>query len=86
MFDFDENNFIDLSNLNITTPIITKQSIKYDYDKTTTETYRVMRELCIDPITHEKVPSNLDFIFEYMWDPITGDRLDKDPNGGFHLM
>ena len=85
MFDFDENNFVDLSKLNIYTPIISKQSIKYDFNKTTTETYRVMRYMCIDPITHEKVPPNLDFTFDYMWDPITGDRIDLDPYGGFHF-
>ena len=58
----------------------------YDrYDKTTTETYRVMRQQHLDPITHEKVPSNLEFKFEYMWDPITGERLEKDPNGSFYF-
>ena len=44
-----------------------------------------MRELHIDPITHEKVPENLAFKFEYMWDPITGDRLDKDPHGPLYF-
>lgn len=58
----------------------------YDrYDKTTTETYRVMRQQHLDPITHEKVPLNLEFKFEYMWDPITGERLEKDPNGSFYF-
>jgi hypothetical protein len=58
----------------------------YDrYDKTTTETYRVMRQQHLDPITHEKVPSNLEFKFEYMWDPLTGERLEKDPNGSFYF-
>jgi hypothetical protein len=59
---------------------------KYNkYDKTTTETYRVMRAQHLDPITHEKVPSNLEFKFEYMWDPLTGEQLEKDPNGPFYF-
>lgn len=104
MIEFNENDFIDFSNIainrsftaiesttreltanEITSIPIINHNIKYDFNKITTETYRVMRNLHIDPITHTKVPSNLDFIFEYMWDPITGDRLDKDPNGGFHF-
>ena len=89
MLDFDEQSFCDFSNLSLNTnkTIITDKNNpnKYNYDKTTTETYKVMRELCLDPITHEKVPENLDFKFEYMWDPITGERLDKDPNGPFHF-
>jgi len=51
------------------------------YDKSTRETYRTMRELKLDPITHEKVPEDLQFKFEYMWDPITGERLGKDKYG-----
>jgi hypothetical protein len=84
MNNFDEDCFIDFTKHNNQNNIIKKKEI-YDYDKVTTETYRVMRELHLDPITHEKVPDNLDFKFEYMWDPITGDRLQKDPNGGFHF-
>lgn len=56
-----------------------------NYNKITTETYRVMRELHLDPITHSKVPINLEFKFEYMWDPITGERLNKDPYGSFYF-
>ena len=90
MLEFDEQSFCDFSNLslnnnanNITDTYNVKKT--YNYDKTTTETYKVMRELHLDPITHEKVPDNLDFKFEYMWDPITGERLDKDPYGPFHF-
>ena len=83
MIDFDENNFIDLSHLKINNT--SEIPIIYNFNKTTNETYKVMRELHIDPITHEKVPQQLDFKFDYMWDPITGDRLNKDPFGGFHF-
>lgn len=54
----------------------------YDkFEKLTRETYRVMRELQLDPISHQRVPKNLQFKFEYMWDPITGERLEKDKYG-----
>lgn len=91
MIQFDEHSFIDFSNINnignINNNNNNNNSIinNYNYDKTTTETYKVMRELCLDPITHEKVPPNLDFKFEFMWDPITGERLAKDPYGPFHF-
>lgn len=84
MFELDQDTFIDFTKCSIKSNIDEVcKSIKYDFDKTTTETYRVMRELQLDPITHEKVPLNLQFKFDYMWDPITGDRLDKDPYGSF---
>lgn len=51
------------------------------YDKITRETYCVMRKLKMDPITHEVVPEDLQFNFEYMWDPITGERTIKDKHG-----
>jgi hypothetical protein len=87
MTSFDDNYFIDFNNLGInnigdSSKSISKK-IEYNFDKTTTETYRVIRELKLDPITLEKIPSSLEFKFEYMWDPITGDRLNKDPNGPF---
>lgn len=87
MFELDQDTFIDFTkcsiknNINDTNDMC--KPIKYDFDKTTTETYRVMRELQLDPISHEKVPSNLQFKFEYMWDPITGERLEKDQHGSF---
>lgn len=55
------------------------------YEKLTRETYRTMRELKLDPITHEKVPEDLQFKFEYMWDPITGERLGKDKYGPLYF-
>jgi len=85
---FDDDCYINFNDINndITNKKNNSRNIKYDkYDKTTTETYRVMREMHLDPITHEKVPSNLEFKFEYMWDPITGERLEKDLNGAFYF-
>lgn len=89
MMDFDQDIFVDFTkcsissnNFNLNDNI---QLINYAFDKTTTETYRVMRELKLDPIDHDKVSLNLQFKFEYMWDPITGDRLGKDPYGPFYF-
>ena len=86
MINFDENNFIDVTiSENGSQNIIKSKDNNYNFDRLTTETYKVMRELELDPITHEKIPTDLDFNFEYMWDPITGERLDKDPFGSFHF-
>jgi len=86
MFELDQDTFIDFTKCSIKNNLDdTHKSIKYNFDKTTTETYRVMRELQLDPINHEKVPYNLQFKFEYMWDPITGERLEKDPYGAFYF-
>jgi hypothetical protein len=87
---YDEDCFINFgeieNNIQNVTPKIYNIKNNYNkYNKTTTETYRVMREMHLDPITHEKVPSNLEFKFENMWDPITGERLEKDPHGPFYF-
>jgi len=87
---FDDDCFINFSNQNNNLiDIKINKNDKYDkynkFDVTTSETYRVMRELHIDPITHEKVPDNLAFKFEYMWDPITGERTEKDPFGPLYF-
>jgi len=87
---FDDDCFINFSNQNNNSiDIKINKNNKFDkynkFDVTTSETYRVMRELHIDPITHEKVPDNLAFKFEYMWDPITGERTEKDPFGPLYF-
>lgn len=86
---FDDDCFVNFSNKNVNlsnVKINNTNNNKYDkFDENTNETYRVMRELHIDPITHEKVPDNLAFKFEYMWDPITGERLEKDPFGPLYF-
>jgi len=99
--DCDIDCLIDFSNFNISISNeqqnIQKKSdklkeeynkLKQEYNKfnkLTKETYRVMREMHIDPITHEKVPDELAFKFEYMWDPITGDRTEKDIYGSLYF-
>jgi hypothetical protein len=56
-----------------------------NFDKTTKQYYKIMRELHLDPITYDKVPDDLAFKFEYMWDPLTGERTQKDPNGPLYF-
>ncbi len=51
------------------------------YDKTTTENYRIKRQFKIDPLTDIEVPSHLIFEYKYRWDPYTGNILDEDPVG-----
>lgn len=80
MFDIDE--LITFSECNNTDKSFEKKVNIYDnFNKTTTEYYKIMRELHLDPITCDKVPDELAFKFEYMWDPITGERTEKDPHG-----
>ncbi len=56
---------------------------KYDnnYDKTTTEFYRIKRLFNIDPITDEKIPQHMIFKFKDKWDPLTGNRIGIDEIG-----
>lgn len=74
---------IDFNNVNMHHNNVVDEYNKYE--KLTRETYRTMRELKLDPITHEKVPEDLQFKFEYMWDPITGERLGKDKYGPLYF-
>jgi hypothetical protein len=59
-----------------------------EYDKTTTETYRINRLLSIDPILNEKIPEELNFKFKDKWDPLTGIRTTIDEIGPlcFHAV
>jgi len=60
----------------------------YEYDKTTTETYRINRLLSIDPILNEKIREELIFKFKDKWDPLTGNRTNIDEIGPlcFHAV
>ena len=83
MFEIDE--LLTFSNDCINKNENLKIDIYDKFNKTTKEYYKIMRELHLDPITCDKVPDNLAFKFEYMWDPITGERSDKDPNGPLYF-
>jgi hypothetical protein len=73
---FDFVNFEDENNETVTTV-----NTYYEYDKTTTETYRINRLLSIDPITNEKISEELKFKFKDKWDPLTGIRTIIDEIG-----
>ena len=61
---------------------------KEEYDDQTMTWYKNMRIKKYDAISHEifDCDDSHVFKFEYMWDPLTGERLNKDPYGGlcFH--
>ncbi len=76
-FNFDE---IDFSKVDITEKS-QKDSKTIEYDKTTTETYRIKRMFKIDPLTDQEVPEKLRFEFEDKWDPISGEIIGKDEVG-----
>ena len=75
-FDFEPVNFSNIKQNNI---IINNKN--EEYDKTTTEHYRIMRIYKIDPITNEEIPPHLLFEFKEKWDPITGERNGLDEIG-----
>ncbi len=51
------------------------------YDKTTTETYRIKRLYKIDPLTDQEIPNHLAIEFKYVWNPYTGNLLEEDITG-----
>ena len=58
-----------------------KQMIKKKYNN---ESYNDFHGKKIDPILKIKLPTKRGkplFVFEYQWDPFTGERLGKDPRG-----
>lgn len=62
-----------------------KNGKKITYDHRTEEYYRILRMRKLDPITNHEVDESTGFIFEYEWDPYTGERLDKDPYGPLYF-
>lgn len=51
------------------------------YNDTTMETYRVMREINMDPILFDIVNKSIAFKYPYMWNPFTGEKTGIDPYG-----
>jgi len=61
-------------------------SDKYnEYDKTTTESYRIKRIFKIDPIIDIEVPEELSFKFQDTWNPYNGMREKIDPIGPLYF-
>lgn len=83
--DFTQLDFDDFVNLdNYKTEINNKINNKIDiiqYDKTTTETYRMKRLYQIDPLINQIIPTHLIFEFKHKWDPYTGKILELDDIG-----
>ncbi len=62
--------------------LCSKLKIEYEkYDENTNKLYKSLRYSKLDPITYENISEDLLFKFEYLWDPITGERLFKDIYG-----
>ncbi len=80
--DFDLDNLnININNLNL---VFEEKSItdpKIKYDERTTEYYKTLRKLKLDPITCDELENKPHFEFKYKWDPYTGERLEEDPDG-----
>jgi hypothetical protein len=58
----------------------------YDkYDETTTEHYKTMRELHLDPTTHKRVEEKYSFEYKYKWDPCSGERKEIDNHGSLYF-
>jgi hypothetical protein len=49
-----------------------------EFDKTTTESYRIKRLFKIDPITDTEIPEQLSFNFIHTWNPYNGLRGEPD--------
>ena len=69
---------------------INQNTSKYmiSYDHVTSFYYVALRNSRSDPITNElfKKDDPKAFKFKYMWDPMTGTRLEEDPNGPYILI
>jgi len=64
---------------------INNKIYKCEYDTTTTEFYRVMRERKLNVITHESINPEKSFKFPYQWDSYTGERNELDPFGPLYF-
>jgi hypothetical protein len=85
-FSFDKidfNSFLDSQETNILSNSnnVSKIKISEQYDKTTSETYRIKRLYKIDPIYDTEIPKELIFEFKNKWNPYNGQRGDIDDLG-----
>lgn len=84
-FTFDTIDLNILSNKTIKNEIIQQTDNNFNYDKNTTETYRIKRLYKIDPLIDLEVPDNLAFKFIFSWDPYTGKRNGDDLIGPLYF-
>lgn len=61
------------------------QNYEKNYEERTTEYYRTLRLRKMDPIVNIDLDDSNAFKFHYMWDPYTGERKQKDPNGPLYF-
>lgn len=71
--------FVDFTSINIQD--IENNTNSINYDKTTTETYRIKRLFKIDPLTDTEIQDKLIFSYKYKWNPYTGECTDIDETG-----
>lgn len=82
-----KNNSIDFSNLHNASSDKTasndcNNSDNYDrYDEKTKLYYKALRHRKMDPILLLDIVDQPYFSYPYQWNPYTGNKLDKDPNG-----
>ncbi len=86
LLDLGESDIINISNsiddnIDIKDKIDDKNNNIVQYDKTTTETYRIKRLYKIDPLTDQTIPDYLIIEFSNVWNPYTGKILDIDVTG-----
>lgn len=86
--DIDETLLVDFSDIPDEEPKITpniKPTKQIEYDRETTEKYRVLRLRKMDPFTYNEMDDHHAFKFKYKWDPYTGERLGEDQNGPIYF-
>ena len=90
--EFDDSLLVDFSDIpdpiqfqETNIPEEKKESNEYNYDKETTDRYKVMRLRKMDPLTYDIIDDNYAFKFKCKWDPYTGERLEEDPYGPLYF-
>ncbi len=88
-FDFSqiESILIGLQNSSFQEPTVLNYKKDYDkdYEERTTEYYKTLRLRKMDPFINIDLEDDDAFKFEYMWDPYTGERKEKDPFGSLYF-
>jgi hypothetical protein len=83
------DDYVDFSDIDTVLPIIKPTSLyKENYNDTTTEFYRVMRQRKINVITQDDdnfFNTNNAFMYNNMWDPYTGEITGIDPYGPLYF-
>ena len=80
-YSFNSINLESLKSLSIDTNNTNVVDNINNYDKVTSETYRIKRLYKVDPLTDKTIPEKLIFEYPYKWNPYTGEKLDLDEIG-----